>query len=237
MSVSFDFGDHVVVVTGAGGALGSATVEAFLDAGATVCAADVIGPNDDRYLLDPDRGGLATYRADFTDEGAVQATIEEIIGDHGRLDALISVAGTWQGGDPVDETSTDTFDLLADVNVRTAFLAAKHALPHLRETEGSMVTVSSKSSLEGGVGDGPYRASKAAVRLLTESIAVENEGVVRANTVLPGVIDTPANRDMLPDADHGEWVDPADIAAVIQFLCSEGATPISGGSIPVDHSG
>ncbi|WP_044950868.1 SDR family oxidoreductase [Halorhabdus tiamatea] len=237
MSVGFDFGDHVVLITGSGGALGSATVEAFLDADATVCAADVIGPDDDSYLLDPDRESLSTYRADFTDEPAVEATIEEIIADHGRLDALVSVAGTWQGGPPVAETSDETFDLLADVNVRTAFLAAKHALPHLQGTGGSIVTVSSKSSLEGGEGDGLYRASKAAVRLLTESIAAENDGVVRANTVMPGVIDTPANREMMPDADHGAWVDPADIADVIRFLCSEAASPVTGGAIPVDNAG
>ncbi|WEL21650.1 SDR family oxidoreductase [Halorhabdus sp. BNX81] len=237
MSVQFDFSDYVVLVTGAGGALGSATVEAFLDAGATVCAADVIGPDDEGYPLDPDQDRLRTYQADFTDEAAVQAAVEDIVAEHGRLDTLVTVAGTWQGGDPVEETSTETFDLLADVNVRTAFLAAKHVLPHLQTTGGSIVTVSSTSSLQGGSGDGLYRASKAAVRLLTESIAAENEGTVRANTVMPDVIDTPANREMMPDADHDAWVDPADIADVIRFLCSEAASPITGGAIPLDHSG
>ncbi|ACV13139.1 short-chain dehydrogenase/reductase SDR [Halorhabdus utahensis DSM 12940] len=233
MAISFDFSDHVVLVTGAGGALGSATAEAFLDAGATVCAADVIAPSADGYLLAAEQEGLQTYQADFTDEPAVQALVETILADHGRLDALVCVAGTWQGGNPVDKTGTDTFDVLVDVNLRTAFLATKHALPHLRETGGSIVTVSSKSSLEGGSGDALYRASKAGVRLLTESIAVENEGTVRANAILPDVIDTPANRDMMPDANHDEWVDPADIADVIQFLCSEAAAPVNGGSIPV----
>ncbi|MFB6201192.1 MAG: SDR family oxidoreductase [Halorhabdus sp.] len=231
MAVSFDFDGQVVLITGAGGALGSATAAALRDAGATVCAADVIDPADEAYHLDP--AGVSTYRVDFTDEVAVAGAIDDVIDDHGRLDALVCTAGTWRGGDPIEETNVAEVELLLDVNVRTTMLAAKHALPHLQQTGGSIVTVASQSSLEGGEGDGPYRASKAAVRLLTESIAAENEGVVRANAILPDVIDTPANREMMPDADFEAWVDPAEIAGVIQFLCSDAAGPITGGSIPV----
>jgi len=234
MSVSFDFEGKVVLVTGAGGALGSATVEAFRAAGATVCAADVIDPDEEAYRLDADAPAVSTYTVDFTDETAVETTVAEIVADHGRLDALVCTAGTWRGGEPIEETSLADVELLLDVNVRTTLLAAKHALSHLQETGGSIVTVSSQSSLEGGEGDGPYRASKAAVRLLTESIAAENAGVVRANAILPDVIDTPANREMMPDADFGAWADPTDIAAVIALLCSDAAGPITGAAIPVD---
>ncbi|WP_136687865.1 SDR family oxidoreductase [Halorhabdus amylolytica] len=234
MSVSFDFEDAVVVVTGAGGALGSATAEAFSAAGATVCAADVIDPDDEAHRLDADITGVSTYRVDFTDEGAVESAVDEMVADHGRIDALVCTAGTWRGGDPIEETAITVVDLLFDVNVRTALLAAKYALPHLQETGGSIVTVASQSSLSGGEGDGPYRASKAAVRLLTESIAAENAGVVRANAILPDVIDTSANREMMPDADFDAWADPADLASVIRFLCSDAAGPITGASIPLN---
>ncbi|WP_181686129.1 SDR family oxidoreductase [Halorhabdus salina] len=233
MTIEYDFHEQVVLVTGAGGALGSATVEAFLDAGATVAAADVIAPDDDAHMLDTDSTRLSTHVVDFTDEGAVESVIETVLETHGRLDALIAVAGTWRGGDPVEATDIGTFELLFDVNVRTAFLATKHALPHLQESEGSIVTVASRSSLEGGDGDALYRASKAAVRLLTESIAAENEGVVRANAIMPSVIDTPANREAIPDADHESWVDPDEIADVIQFLASDAAAPTSGAAVPV----
>ncbi|MFB6109103.1 MAG: SDR family oxidoreductase [Haloplanus sp.] len=232
MSVSFDFGDSVALVTGASGALGSAVVAAFRDAGATVAAADVVAPDDEDALLDPD-AGVDFYECDFTDEASVADTVASVVDDHGRLDVLCNVAGTWRGGSPIDETDVETFDLLFDVNLKTAFLASKHALPHLRETEGAVVSVSARSSLSGGEGDGPYRASKAGVRLLTETMAAENEGVVRANAIMPSVIDTPMNREMMPDADHDAWVDPADIARVVCFLCSDAAGPVSGAAVPV----
>jgi NAD(P)-dependent dehydrogenase (short-subunit alcohol dehydrogenase family) len=232
MSVAFDFDGRVALVTGASGALGSAVAEAFESAGATVAAVDVVDPDDEDALLSTD-GDVHFYGGDFTDEAAVERVIESVVDDHGRLDFLLNVAGTWRGGDPIDETDVETFDLLFDVNLKTMFLASKHAIPHLREREGAIVSVSARSSLSGGDGDGPYRASKAGVRLLTETIAEENLGTIRANAVMPSVIDTPMNREMMPDADHDAWVDPAEIADVMRFLCSESATVTSGAAVPV----
>jgi NAD(P)-dependent dehydrogenase (short-subunit alcohol dehydrogenase family) len=239
MAVDFDFTDDVVLVTGAAGALGSAVAEAFDAAGATVCAADVRDPDADEVLVDTD--AVEYYQGDFTEEAQVAETIDAVVDAHGGLDALCNVAGTWQGGDPVHETDVATFDLLFDVNLKTAFLASKHALPHLQADasglgaadQGAIVSVASRSSLEGGEGDAVYRASKAGVRLLTESIAAENRGTVRANAVMPSVIDTPMNREMMPEADVASWVAPADIAEVIQFLASGAASVTSGAAVPV----
>jgi len=232
MDVDFDFGGDVVLVTGVGGALGSAVAEAFLDAGATVCGADVVDPDSEDFLL-ADPGRVDFYQGDFTDESTVAETVGSIVDAHGRLDALCNVAGTWRGGDPIAETDAGLFDMLFDVNLKTMFLASKHAVPHLRETGGAVVSVSARSSLEGGEGDGIYRATKAGVRILTETIAEENLGEMRANAVMPSVIDTPMNREMMADADHSAWVDPADIAEVVLFLCSEGAGVTSGAAVPV----
>ncbi|WP_134669902.1 SDR family oxidoreductase [Halorussus marinus] len=234
MDVSFDFTDSVALVTGASGALGAAVCEAFADAGATVAAADVVAPDDGEAGLDTGRA-IDFYRGDFTDEREVERVVSEVLADHGRLDCLANVAGTWKGGAPIENTDVETFETLFDVNLKTAFLASKHALAHLRERDGrgAIVSVSARSSLEGGEGDGPYRASKAGVRLLTETIAAENAGEVRANAVMPSVIDTPANREMMPDADHDAWVDPADIAEVVLFLCSDAASVTSGAAVPV----
>ncbi|QIB74998.1 SDR family oxidoreductase [Halogeometricum borinquense] len=232
MNVEFDFDGRVALVTGACGALGSAVAAAFRDAGATVAAADIVEPDDEDSLLDVDEG-VQFYHGNFTDEDDVSHTVESVIEDHGRIDFLANIAGTWRGGDPIHETDADTFDLLFDVNLKTMFLASKHALPHLQETEGAIVSVSARSSLEGGEGDGVYRASKAGVRLLTETIATENLGTVRANAVMPSVIDTPMNREMMPDADHDAWVDPAEIARTVLALCSDATGVTSGAAVPV----
>jgi len=232
MSVNFDFDGDVALVTGVGGALGSSVANAFLDAGATVCGADVAEPDSDDFQLDdPDR--IHFHQGDLTDEDDVTDVVDAIVDEHGRLDYLLNIAGTWRGGDPIHETDADTFDFLFGVNLKTMFLASKHALPHIRDTEGAVVSVSARSSLEGGEGDGIYRATKAGVRILTETIAEENRGTVRANSVMPSVIDTPMNRDMMPDADFDEWVNPRDIAAVMLFLCSDGAGVTSGAAVPV----
>lgn len=231
MSVTFDFDDQVVVVTGASGALGSAVAAEFSAADATVCAVDVREPDAEDALLDPEL--VEFYEADLTEEAAVAETIGSVVDRYGRLDHLCNIAGTWRGGDPLDETDADLFDLLFDVNLRTMFLASKHAIPHVREAGGSILSVSARSSLEGGTGDGLYRASKAGVRLLTETIAEENRGELRANAVLPSVIDTPANREAMPDADASKWVQPEAIARVVAFLCSDAAGVTSGAAVPV----
>jgi len=231
METAFDFAGSVVLVTGASGALGSAVASAFDDAGAAVCGADIVSPGEDDALVDPST--VEFYETDATDGADVRDTVESVLADHGRLDAVCNVAGTWRGGDPVHETDVAEFDMLFDVNLKSMFLTSKHAIPHLRETDGAIVSVSARSSLEGGEGDGPYRASKAGVRLLTETIAEENNGTVRANAIMPSVIDTPMNREMMPDADHDEWVDPADIADVVTFLCSDAAEVTSGAAVPV----
>ncbi|SIR83087.1 SDR family oxidoreductase [Natronorubrum thiooxidans] len=227
-----DFDDTVTVVTGASGALGSAVVDRFRAAGATVCAVDIVAPDDEDSLLEPD-SGVQFYEADLTDEDDVARLVSSIVNDHGRIDHLCNIAGTWRGGEHIEDTDLEAFEMLMNINLKTAFLASKHALPHLQETAGAIVSVSARSSLEGGEGDGPYRITKAGIRLLTETLAEENRGTVRANCVMPSVIDTPMNREMMPDANHDSWVEPAEIADMFAFLCSDGAAVTSGAAVPV----
>jgi NAD(P)-dependent dehydrogenase (short-subunit alcohol dehydrogenase family) len=231
MDVTFDFDGRVALVTGVAGALGSAVAETFAAAGATVAGTDRRDPSETDTQLEP--GTVDFYQADLTEEAQVAETVAAVLEEHGRLDFLLNVAGTWKGGSPIHETDLETFELVFDVNLRTMFLASKYAIPHLQETEGAIVSVSAKSSLEGGTGDGPYRASKAGVRLLTETIAEEQRGTVRANAVMPSIIDTPANRAMLPDADHDDWVPPRDIGLTMAALCSDATSVTSGAAVPV----
>ncbi|PSQ44266.1 glucose 1-dehydrogenase [Halobacteriales archaeon SW_7_68_16] len=230
MSVQFDFDGEVAVVTGASGALGSAVAAAFHDDGATVVGLDVVRPEDDDSQVDPDHLD-DFYETDMTDESQVAVAIAAIEDAHDRIDHLCTVAGTWRGGTPIDETDREQFQFLLDANLTSAFLAAKHALPKLRKTEGTIVSVSARSSLSGGEGDGPYRISKAGVRLLTETLAEENEGIVRANCVLPSVMDTPMNREMMEPSD--DWVEPAAVARTMLVLCSEATAVTSGAAVPV----
>ncbi|MFB6109910.1 MAG: SDR family NAD(P)-dependent oxidoreductase [Halodesulfurarchaeum sp.] len=231
MDVSFDFSDRVVLITGVSGSLGGAVAEEFRSAGATVAGTDRNPPGETENPLSGEE--IDFYEADLTDEREVETVIGDLIAEHGRLDHLLNIAGTWAGGDPIEETDLSTFETVFDVNLKTAFLVSKYALPHLQETGGTIVNVSAKASLSGGTGDGPYRASKAGVRLLTETIAEENRGTVRANAVMPSVIDTPANREMFPNADFDAWVDPAVIARTMLALCSDATLATSGAAVPV----
>ena len=230
MNASFDFTDDVAVVTGACGALGSAVAAEFVAAGATVVACDIMSIDDDDAQLDAHEN-IDFRQADFTDPDAVQETIDNAVSEHGHIEYLLNIAGTWRGGDPIEDTDTDQFDFLFNVNLKTMFLASKYALPHLQEREGSIVSVSARSGLEGGDGDGIYRSTKAGVRILTETIAEENLGTVRANCVMPSVLDTPMNREMMTPKD--EWVTPTEVARVMQFLCSDAAAVTSGAAVPV----
>lgn len=233
MSIQFDFSDRVVVVTGASGSLGTATVERFHAAGATVCLNARHPPDADATAIPLDADRVHFYGGDFTDDADAKRVVEAVIDDHDRIDIVATLIGAWRGGTTLDRTDTGEFDFLVAVNLKTMFLAAKHTVPHLRDSAGALVSVSARTALRGGAGDGPYRAAKAGVRLLTESIAEENRGRLRANAIMPSIIDTPANREMLPDADHDGWPTPDEIARVIQFLCSDAAGVTSGAAIPV----
>jgi len=230
MSVSFTFDDRVAVVTGAAGALGSAVARAFSEAGAFVAAVDLVAPDDEDALID-ESAYDSFHEADLTDERQVEETVSAVVEEHGRIDHLANVAGTWQGGQPIHETDLQEFEFLFEVNLTSAFLTSKHALPHLQDSEGTIVSISARSSLEGGEGDGPYRASKAGIRILTETIAEENLGTVRANCVMPSVLDTPMNREMMTPSD--DWVDPSEVARTILVLSSDGTPVTSGAAVPV----
>jgi NAD(P)-dependent dehydrogenase (short-subunit alcohol dehydrogenase family) len=222
---------RTIVVTGAGGALGSVVAALAGERGATIAMIDVAA-------IAPERGAQGAQHLrlgglDLTDAAAVQAAMDDIKARTGRLDALVNIAGgfTWQ---TLADGDLDGWDAMYRINVKTAATACKAALPHLIASgAGRIVNVSALGSVKAAAGMGPYAASKAGVAKLTESLAEELKGAVTVNAVLPSIIDTPANRKDMPDTDYSKWVTPGELASVILFLVSDEASAVTGALIPV----
>lgn len=219
---------RTVVVTGAAGALGSTVARAASERGAVVAMVDAAAIAAERAP----NGALRLERVDLTDFAAAQHAMDEIKNKTGRLDALINIAGAfrWQ---TLADGDLGAWDVLYRINLKTAATASKAALPHLVANAGRIVNVGALAATKAGAGMGAYAASKAGVAKLTESLAEELKGKVTVNAVLPSIIDTPANRADMPDADFSKWVAPRDLANVILFLASDEARAVTGALVPV----
>jgi len=230
-------GGNVLVAGGTGG-LGKAVALAFLEAGARVA---VTYRNPDEYAaLESAAGGPARERlsghvVDVTEETAVRRLVDELVRRHGRLDALVNCVGGFAGGTKLWETDAKTFDRMLDLNFRSGLALCRAAVPAmLARGAGAIVNVASRAALDHGAGLAAYAASKAAAVALIDSLAADLAGTpVRANSVLPSIIDTEANRRSMPKADFSKWPKPEEIARVILFLCGDGARLIRGAAIPV----
>ncbi len=233
----FDFSDRVVIVTGAAGNLGGAVARAFQAAGAKLVLVDRAADRLPRLfpdLVDSPNHFLATS-VDLTSADAVETMVDETVKRFGRIDVLVNTAGGYRGGTPVHETPLETWDFMLNLNARTLFIASRAVIPHmLRQGSGRIVNVAARAALKGGAKMAAYSVSKSAVVRLTESMAAElkKEGI-NVNCVLPGTIDTPQNRQAMPNADHSRWVKPEAIADVIQFLASDASRAVHGAAIPV----
>lgn len=216
----------MIIVTGAAGILGQALVRRLVDDGLDVAALDLADSI-------PDVGQAHSLGGvDLTDAAATADAVAQLAGD-GALAGLANIAGgfVWEmhGAD-----SPASYEKMYRLNVQSAVNACTAALPALRKGQGAMVNVAAAATLKAGAGMGAYAASKAGVMKLTEALAAEElDSGVRANAVMPSIIDTPANRADMPDADFGKWVSPEALAAVIAFLLSDAAAPVTGACIPV----
>src|SRR5262245_33470626 len=226
--------EQVVFITGATGALGRAVAETFDRAGARLA---VVGSRP--ASLDAVFPGLAARHlklaADLTDAKAAAATVAEAEQKLGRIDALCAIAGAFRMGEPVHATSPEAWSEMAKLNVSTFVNVAAACVPGMiARKSGKIVTVGSLAALKGGAQMGAYVAAKGTVMRLTESMSAELKGHgINVNGVLPSTIDTPDNRAAMPKADPSKWVAPADLAAIIAFLCSDAARAIHGALIPV----
>ena len=236
-----DLRDRVALITGAAGNLGQATAKAFQRAGARTVLVDHAGERLEKLypeLIDASDHRLAGG-VDLTDAGAAEGLTADVVDRFGRIDVLVNTVGTYRGGKPVHEESLDTWELLFDANVRTMLMMVKAVVPvMLRQRSGRIVNVGARSALQGGAKAAAYAASKSAVVRLTESLAVELKGSgIGVNCVLPSTIDTPQNRQAMPEADFSAWVSPEAIAEAIVFLASDAARGITGAAVPVYGGG
>lgn len=224
----------VVVITGAAGTLGQALAATFSEAGARLVLVDVSAE-----ALAARYPGESAQRlclaVNLLDAAAVQAAVAQAQTQFGRIDALCNIAGGFDMGTPVHQTSAAAWQKMQDLNVGTLLNTVHAVVPiMLAQGAGRIVNVAAGGGLKGAALMAAYSASKSAVIRITESMAAElRDQGINVNCVLPSIIDTPPNRAAMPKANPAKWVAPADLAAVIRFLCSDGAKAIHGAAVPV----
>src|SRR6185295_4322462 len=218
----------IIVVTGALGALGRGVVDEALARGARIASVDhaptQVPATADLFEL----GGV-----DLTDPSQARKAIAAAASHFGKIDALINVAGGF-AFETVGDGDITTWQRMYALNVLTALNASRAAIPHLAaSTAGRIINVGAMGALQAGTGMGAYAASKSGVHRLTEALAAEWKGKITVNAVLPSIIDTPANRASMPNADFAKWVKPQELAEVILFLASDAASAVTGALLPV----
>ena len=225
--------DRVVLITGAKGGLGSFVTLRFLSVGAKV-----IGSSRSISQEDFPQPNFTPLPVDFTKPAAVRDAIESIVRRFGRLDVLVHVLGGFAGGQTIAETDDSIWEQMRDLNLTSAFYVLRAVIPHLRKSgSGRIVAIGSLTAVEPHAKLGAYVTFKAALTTLVRTVALENNDAgLSANVILPGTMDTPANRKSMPSADYSKWVQPEDVADVVLWLADERAGHITGTSISIDRA-
>jgi NAD(P)-dependent dehydrogenase (short-subunit alcohol dehydrogenase family) len=225
---------RIVLITGAKGGLGSHVTRAFLESGDTVVGSS-------RRIADADFANerFAAIPADLTITGDAHRLTAAVVERFGRIDALVHVTGGFAYGGAIPETADEVWDEMMAVNARAAFNILRAVIPQMRsQKSGRIVAVGSRAGVEPAANIGAYAASKAALVSLVRTAALENRDAgMTVNAILPGTIDTEANRTADPKADRSKWVSPDRLAALAVFLVSDGAAEITGAAIPVYGAG
>jgi NAD(P)-dependent dehydrogenase (short-subunit alcohol dehydrogenase family) len=221
---------RTALVTGATGGLGTHVTKALLDAGFTVVGlAPKVHPHDFDH---PHFTALPTTLGSLT---AAKQAVDTILAHFGKIDVLAHLVGGFAGGQSVADTDDATFQRMLDMNLNSAFHILRAVLPPMRQAgSGRIIAIGSRAAVNPGPSVGAYSASKAALVSLIRTVAIENQDLgITANVILPGTMDTPANRKDMPAADTSQWVQPASVASLIVWLASDGGKDVTGAAIPV----
>ncbi|MDT8070122.1 MAG: SDR family NAD(P)-dependent oxidoreductase [Terriglobia bacterium] len=221
----------IVLITGANGGLGMAVTNAFLDAGATV-----VGVSRSIRHGDFASPNFAAYPADITQSQAARDLIAQVVGKYRRIDVLVHVTGGFAAA-RIDETDDVTWTKMRDLNLSSAFYIAREVIKAMRKSGGGrLIAIGSLAAVEPHASLGAYATFKSALTMLYRTIALENQDKnISANVILPGTMDTQANRTAMPDADPSKWVQPADVAKVALLLAGVEGSRINGALIPVSR--
>lgn len=226
-------------VTGGTGALGAAVTKRFLDEGYRVAVTYRSGEEWsalERAHPGPARdGSLLGLECDVTQEAPVRRAVADAAQRFGSLRVLLHLAGGYRGGQPVESVDEKTVRGMIELNLISAFWAAQAAIPHVKRAgQGRLIFISSRGAVETYPGAAAYAAAKLGLHALVQTLAKElKKSGATANAVLPSMIDTPANRASMPDADFSAWVPPSEVAGLLAYLASRDAGLTSGALVPI----
>jgi NAD(P)-dependent dehydrogenase (short-subunit alcohol dehydrogenase family) len=220
----------IVLVTGANGGLGTSVTQAFLEAGATV-----VGTSQSIQQSAFGSANFTALPADVSKLEGSKRLVDEIVGRFGKLDVLAHTVGGFAGGQSVADTDDGTLQRMLDVNVQATFHILRAAIPALNKTgDGRIIAIGSRQAVQPGRNVGAYSASKAAMVSLIQTVALENtKAGLKANVILPGTMDTPGNRQAMPNADFSKWVQPSSVAGLMVWLAGEAGRDVNGAVIPI----
>jgi NAD(P)-dependent dehydrogenase (short-subunit alcohol dehydrogenase family) len=221
---------RTALVTGATGGLGTHVTKALLNADFMVVGlAPKIQPHDF------DHPHFTALPAALDSLTAAKQAVDTVLAHFGKIDVLAHLVGGFAGGQTVADTDDTTFQRMLNMNLNSAFHILRAVLPPMRQAgSGRIIAIGSRAAESPGAMVGAYSASKAALVSLIRTVAIENKDAgITANVILPGTMDTAANRNAMPGADTSTWVQPASVASLIVWLADDGGKDVTGAAIPV----
>ncbi len=229
--------NNVILITGGTGGLGTTVTQTFLNTGATVVVSFRQSEKFEELKsnLDIDTQALQGIEADLLEESSVEAMTDETKQKLGRIDALLNLAGGFLGDVDISDLSEKQWERMMNINLKSTFLCCKHVLPvMISQNSGKIINIGAKVGMQGVAGLAAYGASKAGLINFTQALAEEVKPYnITANVLLPSIIDTPANRKSMPNANFNDWVSTETLANMLLFLVSDQVNDINGAAIPI----